>query len=285
VKKVDQFYKNFEEAFKKWAEKTEDVRAAFVVGSRARIDHPADQWADLDIMMYARNHETYLSNIDWLKKFGNIWLTLTYQTSSGEPERLTLFEGGFQVDIVILPSNNLLQMVKDKITPDSFYRGVKILIDKDRVGHHLVPSTHKTKRPAEIRESDFTQVINMFLFGALYVAKQIMRGELWLVKAREQDLKNLLLQMLEWHAKTKHGIDYDVCHAGRFLEEWVDPETLVELPNTFSLYEKADSFRALRATLNLFCRLAMEIAQKLQFEYPTEVVERITNWIEEHVSI
>lgn len=62
-------------------------------------------------------------------------------------------------------------------------------------------------------------------------------------------MKTLLLQMMEWHAKTIHGKDYyDVWHAGRFLDEWVDQETLKEIKNTFGHYEKADSFRA----LNLF---------------------------------
>jgi aminoglycoside 6-adenylyltransferase len=54
--------------------------------------------------------------------------------------------------------------------------------------------------------------------------------------------------MMEWHAKTIHGKDYyDVWHAGRFLDEWVDQETLKEIKNTFGHYEKADSFRALKA--------------------------------------
>jgi len=61
-------------------------------------------------------------------------------------------------------------------------------------------------------------------------------------------MKTLLLQMMEWHAKTIHGKDYyDVWHAGRFLDEWVDQETLKEIKNTFGHYEKADSFRALKA--------------------------------------
>jgi hypothetical protein len=30
--------------------KTDDIRAAFIIGSRARADHPADEWSDLDNM-------------------------------------------------------------------------------------------------------------------------------------------------------------------------------------------------------------------------------------------
>ena len=34
---------------------TEDgIRAAVVIGSGARTDHPADEWADLDIVIWSR---------------------------------------------------------------------------------------------------------------------------------------------------------------------------------------------------------------------------------------
>lgn len=44
--KSEDFYKNFERDFTSWAKSTDDIRAAFIVGSRARVDHPADEWAD-----------------------------------------------------------------------------------------------------------------------------------------------------------------------------------------------------------------------------------------------
>ena len=35
--------------FSEWAQTQPDIRLAFVIGSRARVeDHPADEWADLD---------------------------------------------------------------------------------------------------------------------------------------------------------------------------------------------------------------------------------------------
>lgn len=51
-----------------------------------------------------------------------------------------------------------------------------------------------------------------FLYS--FFAKQIVRGELWTSKARENDLRVLLLRMMEWHAKALHGNDYDVWHGG-----------------------------------------------------------------------
>jgi aminoglycoside 6-adenylyltransferase len=104
---------------------------------------------------------------------------------------------------------------------------------------------------------------------------------LWAAKARENDLRMLMLQMMEWHAKALHGSDYDVWHGGRFLHEWIDQKTLEELKSTFSLYEKADSLRGLLASVGLFRRISVETADKLQLKYPADTDRHITDWIRE----
>lgn len=279
--KADDFYRTFERAFAKWAEATDDIRAVFIVGSRARVDHPADEWADLDIILYANNSDFYLHNIDWLKNLGKIWVTFAYQTSSGEPERLTLFEGGYQVDIVFLASSSLYQLAKDGITPHNFHRGVRVLVDKDNVSSHIVPADFKPVSTSPIDRGAFVQVVNMFFFASLYIAKQIIRGELWTAKTRENELRMLLLQMMEWHAKAFHGSDYDVWHGGRFLHEWIDQRTLKELKDIFSEYDEKDSLRGLLASISLFRRLSVETADKLQLKYPAATDDHITNWIRE----
>ena len=133
------------------------------MGSRSRDDHPADEWSDLDIILYADNSDFYLHNIDWLKSLGKIWVTFIYETSGGEPERLTLFEGGYQVDIVFLTSDRLHQLVKDGITPDNFRRGARVLVDKDNVSGYIVPSEFKLVPTSPIDESTFVQVEHVFL--------------------------------------------------------------------------------------------------------------------------
>jgi len=40
-----------------WGAAREDLRAIAVVGSRAREDHPADPWSDLDVIVVARRLE------------------------------------------------------------------------------------------------------------------------------------------------------------------------------------------------------------------------------------
>ncbi|MFU7516534.1 aminoglycoside 6-adenylyltransferase [Clostridium sp. HCS.1] len=273
------FYENMERDFVSWAQTVEDIRAAFIVGSRARNDHPADQWSDMDIIFFTSRQNYYLSNNQWLNNMGEICTSFVSQTEGGDHECLTLFNGGWQVDFVIHSLDDLRYIVNKKITPDNFYRGVKVLIDKDNVANYIMPQYSMAPKGNILSEEKFLQSINMFWFIALYTAKQILRNELWVVKVRDNNMKELLLQMIEWHEKTVNGSGYDTWHAGRFLCEWASKETQIELQNSFGHFERIDSWKALMATINLFKRLSHDISQKKKFSYPYAVEKSICDWI------
>ena len=50
-----------------WARSRSDIRGVAVIGSRARaLDHPADQWSDVDILLTTTDPGRYLTTINWL---------------------------------------------------------------------------------------------------------------------------------------------------------------------------------------------------------------------------
>ncbi len=276
------FYEKIESNFISWVKTIEDIRAAFIVGSRARNDHPADEFSDMDIIFFTSKQNYYLTNNEWLNNFGNIHASFVTQTDGGDPECLTLFDGGWQVDFVIHTTDNLNYLVKNKIIPNNFYRGVKVIIDKDNVVNDIIPKYSKAPQGNILSEDKFLQTINMFWFIVLYMAKQILRNELWVAKVRDGNLKELLLQMIEWHEKIINGVDYDTWHAGRFLYEWASKETQEELQNSFGHFDRLDSWNALIATMNLFKRLSHEICDRKKFSYPYDLEKSVYKWINEN---
>lgn len=58
------------ESFIAWAEANPDIRGAFLVVSRARIDRPADEWSDPDITVVATDPERYLATAGWVEGIG-----------------------------------------------------------------------------------------------------------------------------------------------------------------------------------------------------------------------
>ncbi len=277
---TSEFYRDMQKKFTTWAQTRNDIRAAFVVGSQARQDHPADEWSDMDIVFFTSQQDYYLTTKDWLCNMGNIVVSFAAQTAGGDAECLTLFEGGKQVDFVVDTIENLQYIVKNKVVPNNFHRGVKVLVDKDQIAEAILPKEFTAPQVTPLSEELFVQMANQFWFLALYIAKQICRNELWVVKSRDNDIKGILLQMIEWHEKTVHGEEYDTWHAGRFLCEWASKETLDELQNAFAHFDREDSLKALLATITLYKRLARDIVKKMQYDYPVTLEKCVCDWIE-----
>jgi aminoglycoside 6-adenylyltransferase len=268
---VSQGFEELIRTFIAWAQGQEDIRLAFVLGSRARTDHPADEWSDLDLVLVARDVRPYLERVDWIDNMGKPWLTFL-ETNNGTVERRVLFDGGLDVDFAMITLemlHSMLQQGVDAGTADIFRRGVRVLLDKD----NLLPDPRKLasawNSPDPPSEAEFLQVVNDFWYHAVWTAKHLRRGELWWGKSCCDDkLKSLLRQVLEWHAHATLGPGRDTWLRGRFLEEWADPDVVARLSGAFAHYDPADVWQALAVTMDLFRKVSLETAGLLGYSYP-----------------
>lgn len=299
---VEKSYEGLMERFCMWAEGRPDIRLAIVIGSRARADHPADEWADLDVAIVTAEPDQYVSTSDWINSLGEPLLTFVEPTSTGdEKERRVLYEKMLDVDFAIIPlkkAQQLLQSVREAggAGADSqaaaqfsnvFGRGVRVLVDKDGVMSRLGANVTSIQKPVSPvpKHDEFLSVVNDFLYHTVFTAKHLRRGELWwTVACLDCYLQYLLLRMIEWHALAVHDWKHDVWFRGRFLEEWADSEAVEGLRHTFGHYDEADVKRALLATIDLFRRLATETARKLNYSYPAEADKKVTEWIRACIS-
>ena len=134
---VERLYEELISRFTGWAQTQSDIRAAVVVGSRARVKYPADDWADLDVMVFTADPERYLSRVDWLESIGKPLLTFIEPTATGnERERRVLFEGMLDVDFSIIPTGIIQKLLEQGIPPnmkaqllDTINRGTRVLLE------------------------------------------------------------------------------------------------------------------------------------------------------------
>lgn len=262
-----------------WAESQPDIRAILVIGSRARYDFPADEWSDLDLMIFATDFEKYLANDDWLDDIGEAWLNLPLETGRGHPECIVRLDGLCKVDFVFLTVGDLRRMVESGTLDGVYHRGYYILVDKDGLAAQLPPSPFNPPPYEKPPEHFFALAVKWFWHDAVVIACQIRRRNLWFVKLRDWKMKETLLRMLEWHARAVHGWDYDTWHSGHFLSEWTDSQTWNELHSAFGQFDAAGSWQALLTTMNLFRRLATETALRLSYPYPTAVDEHVARLV------
>ncbi len=271
-------YARLEARFVAWAATVPNIRAAVVIGSRARTVNPADEWADLDILFITSEPGRYIAAADWLANMGDYWLTFVETTPDGEQERRVLFEGGLDVDFVPLPVERMAQLeesIRAGEVPDPIRRGARVLLDKDGAVTAALARLSSLARPARQEppaEERFLNVVNDFWYHTVWAAKKLRRGELWTAKGCvDSYLKwGCLLPMIEWHARAAHGWDYETWLRGRFLERWADPRAIDGLRGAFGRYEADDLWRALFATMDLFRWLATETATRLGYSCPDE---------------
>lgn len=169
--------------------------------------------------MYVDDPKRYLDTSSWIQQLGKLNTAIPFQNGGGGLEWLTLFEGGYQVDFVIDSLATFQAQTERGIPLKWFCRGARVLLDKTGDAGRLVPKRFERSSSPAITAESFDYTVNTFWFLAIYLAKQILRKELWTVKLRDAECKQVLLQTIEWYEKMVHGDDYDTWHAGRFIYE------------------------------------------------------------------
>jgi aminoglycoside 6-adenylyltransferase len=258
-----------------WASQTPDIRAALILGSQARSDHPADEWSDLDLLVFTHNIQKFLQSGEWAFSIAPAWLSFVEPSGDGTSwERRTLYQNGLDVDVAFFPAE-ILTSIRQAIPADIadvIRRGVKPLVDKDgQLAEILMmplPASTLYRKPSE---QEFINETSNFWYHTLWSVKHLRRGELWWGKSCvDSYLKDLVRKMLEWHAHAIKGEQFDTWLRGRFLDEWADPRAVAQLGEAFAHYEARDTGRALRATMNLYRWLEDETASRWKYHPPRE---------------
>lgn len=281
-------YQELEARISAWGKAEPIVRAVIVVGSRARTDHPADEWSDLDLILFVERPERLVTQTNWLDRLGEVWLKVLNQTGGFDPEWLVFFAGGLKADFVLSPAGGVGDDAKDAgqlmaSSPyqDVFERGVRLLFDKNGLSEPGPLPWTVRRRPAHPSGAEFETAVGDFLLQASRVARFLRRGDLWRAKQLvDNGLKERLLAMLAWQARARYGLEHDAWYDGRFLDEWANPEAVRRLPGTFALYESESLWEALLSTLDLYRWLAQDTAGRLGYPYPEAADGWISEWVQ-----
>jgi aminoglycoside 6-adenylyltransferase len=266
----------------RWAEGCPDIRAMILIGSRARQDRPADEWSDLDFVLAAVDEERYFRTTAWLDEIGAVWLTCLEGTVVGSLERRVLFEGALDVDFNFFAPEKFRQVLRDAAAASwTRRRGTRVLLDRDGLVPPLPAAEGEKPAARPPDEAEFLNAVHDFWYHAVWTAKKLRRGELFIAKGCcDSYMKRLVRQMIEWHARATHGWEYDTWHDGRFLDQWADPRAVAGLQQAYAHYDPADLQRALFVTMELFRWLALEVAGRLGYAYPAEGGRRAAEWVQ-----
>ena len=269
------FYAQFETTIQQWASRNADVLAIVVVGSRARKVNPADKWSDLDLFIYVTDANKYLGCKEWLCELGDLQCAFLFKTAGDDAEYLTIYEKMHQADFVVYDADDILHIEQAKYLPTIFARGYHILVDKIGLSQKLAQLKEDASKN-EISSLELNTILQMFWFGSFYIAKQLLRGEIWVAKQRDAEMKTLLLQIIEIWVKINNP-NIDIWHAGKFMQEWLDEDIYAKVKDTFAGFGLKESYDALYA----MCLLVKELSDCLCqiYELDLNLQENILTYI------
>lgn len=264
----------------KLSELTDQMKAGIIIGSRARTECPADEYSDIDVILLVEDVEFFIQSDEWLNKLGKYHISFSEYTVANGKERRVFFDNALDADFIFLQANDIDRIEKDNDLKTMISRSYKILFDKIGFNGALRRMVLPTEQYLPLSESEFKNIVNNFWFHSIWASKKVLRGELWVAKTCvDSYMKDILLKIIELYSHVVNGSTYDTWHCGRFIEQWAEAWVVEQFPNIYSRYQAYDILQALFETADLFRKLAIEVAQRLNYDYPYDADKYAANFL------
>jgi aminoglycoside 6-adenylyltransferase len=268
-----------------WAEAEPAVRAMILTSTRARPDAAVDALSDYDVIVLVDDVPAFVAREAWLDARPG---ALARWGDEGERfgER-TVFHGivyadGTKIDWSIWPETLLELVAAAPELPDQLDVGYRVLLDKDGRTTGWAPALHRAHIPRPPTADEYRAIVEEFWWSTTYVAKGLWRGEVVFAKfALDTDAKlGALRPMLEWLVELGRDWSWKPGAYGRGLEQALPPDLRAELKATYAGAGIEENWEALFRTTALFRRAARKVADALEFEYPQDVDDGVTDHLQ-----
>jgi len=269
-----------------WGERTAGIRAMILTSTRAIPDGPVDEFSDYDVILAVTDPEAFAVDLGWQSAYGTPMVRWGDEDELyGHPTffRGVVYEDHVKVDYTIWSDALLDELARHETLPPGLDHGYRVLLDKDGRTQGWPAPTATAYALARPDEAEYRALVEEFWWGTTYAAKALRRGELFFAGSfmLEHDLKLIaLLRMLEWRLAADRDWSFAPGVYGRGLERHLDRTTLDELAATYPRHTMDEIWTALFALVELFRRIASEVASELGYAYPVDIDERMSARLE-----
>ena len=289
---MDQFFRHQQdEVFDKliqWAEQRDSVRAMLLTSTRAVPGATVDFLSDYDVILIVENIHPFCEDRSWLEEFGEV-LVVYWDPIYPDPEHgnektanVTQYADGLKIDFTLWPVALFQKIVQAPALQAELDAGYRVLLDKDNLTREMKPPTYRAYIPTRPTNEAYQLLINDFFTDVPYMGKCLLRGELLPAKwCLDYDMKHVHLRpMLEWRAGVEHNWSAPTGSLGKGLKKLLPPATWSRLENTYAGASTQENWEALFRTIALFRDVAMEVGKGLGYEYPLELDQRVTAFVQ-----
>lgn len=249
----------------------DNIRAAYLNGSRANPNVSPDEFQDYDIVFVVRSTAPFLQNRAWLDQFGTVAICQEPDSNdcawganadySQSYTWLVLFEDGNRIDLQV----HSLEKTKAVYGSDSL---TVPLIDKDGILKPLPPASEQDYYVQRPSQEQFRGCCNEFWWCLNNVAKGLAREEMpytmWMFHCV---VTPMLKRMVEWHIGTQHRFQINAGKEGKFFKALLAPELYARYLDIFTTAQPEDFIKGVNAACGLFGYLGPKVAKNLGFCY------------------
>lgn len=268
-----------------WAEAQPLVRAMLLTSTRAIPGGASDIFSDYDVELALSDVRLFAESRSWLEAFGHVLVMYQDPLESGphglHSGNVVQFESGLKIDFTLVETQFFTSLRDASQLPAEYDAGYHILLDKDGLTAGMKPPTCRAYIPSPPSLDSYLEKIEGGLLDATYVAKYLRRGDRM---AAEFILTNFLKDehlrpLLEWHYELEHGWGVKAGLHGRHMEQWLRRDLVDALASTYAGPGPEQGWQALFRTLDLLCKVGIEVGQRLGYTYPEDMVRRALDYI------
>lgn len=266
-----------------WAEGREGVRALILTSTRAIAGVHVDAYSDYDVVVVTDDVRDMATDLSWQDHFGEVLISYwdpieeNAETGAVSAGNITNYVNGLKIDFGLWTPQHFSVMTSGPEPDEEFDAGYRVLVDKDGLTADLPAPTFAAFVPRQPDEQEFLRLITDFLIGVPYVAKGLLRDELLPMKwVLDFDMRyTYLVPLLQWRVECDHDWSLKAGNLGKGLKAHLAPDVWSALERTFTGSDPEANWQALFEMVDLFGRVAREVADLLGYTYPDELVSSV----------
>jgi len=172
-----------------------------------------------------------------------------------------LFKDGNRIDLILFP--------KDKIKTDFHIDSLTMVwIDKDDIFSNIGESSdldYLIKKPTE---KEFLDTCNEFWWVSTYVSKGLLRNEITYAKEMlETVVRPMFMKIIEWYIGTETNFSVSFGKSGKNMKNHLPKSLYNKILSTYTDQQIKNNWKSLFVLTELFGKLSLIIAGKLEFQY------------------
>ena len=280
---IRQEFRNFVETVRLWAIEDKNVLMAVILGSQAHPESVIDKWSDIDLAIIVQDQSPFDSMGNWIYDLTDF--CFVYEESAEIGTSLTwhvILKDSRMIDLSVFSVSDINKWLSAeesvKLQSQSFFKSnLLVLIDKanflnqlmmdDDIEKMLTVNNHPP------RSEEIHNTINRFWYHTLRSLKHLYRNDLWRAfMSCNFEIKNCLLEVIEWTTKAQCGWDYDTRYEGRMIGTWAGQDIVSKIPDLYSDYDQKQLTQSLLDNIELFEQLCIELLEMLEYPpYPNTI--------------